>query len=121
MEICEVCGQNKDWHKEHKPRHEFTSAGGPLVESQPEPDKAGAQRVPLPGGDPVLRLALISAGVLTPGDIEKAERMLRAAGAVFTTVGGELRPMTDVDLSGTAAPHTADSAGGVGDSAEAVS
>lgn len=89
--ICSACGHTKQWHKDNRPRHMFRSVGQPggLIE---KPEQGGQQRTELPA-DPVLRLALIERGVLSPDDLRAAEEKLKAAGFAVATaeVQGEER------------------------------
>ena len=76
MAPCITCGQTEDWHRDHKPRHTFTTEAGTPLEETPSP-------APPPtvggSGDPVLRLALLRAGVLTEENLSQATQWLQAA------------------------------------------
>jgi len=88
MDVCQVCHQSKEWHDTHRPHHIFVKFGEEprLAEAQPPTPP------PLRMGDPVLRLALIKAGVLREQDITEAEVWLREAAnegmAVVVVEGG---------------------------------
>lgn len=89
MEICVVCSQTEAWHQEHKPKHAFTTeGGGPLSVALPTTQEAPVRGV----GDPILRLALLKAGVLTEPDLAVAEEWMKAArehGKVLMVIPGE--------------------------------
>lgn len=80
-EICGVCGDPKAAHGPGEKRHEFTlthelkPAPRPHVPNMSVTDN----RTKLPA-DPVLRLALIRAGVVRPEQLEAVEEELRHSG-----------------------------------------
>jgi len=89
---CETCGQAFAWHRENAPKHPFNSGQDGATaflkrrgDRDPRQRGSGAQRgsegpqIVSPGNDPVLRIALINRGVLTPADLVVAEEQLRAA------------------------------------------
>lgn len=87
---CLTCGQTFGWHQEHNPRHPFSTDGSTdFLNTNRRRDQAraakGAQRgsggpqIVSPGNDPVLRIALINRGILTPADLVIAEEQLRVA------------------------------------------
>lgn len=91
-EKCTTCGKTQQWHKDNKPIHPFNdgSAGAKaFLTSRRDRDTRsghpGAQRssqdpprVVWPT-DPVLRVALMNAGVITADDLRNAEDMLKAS------------------------------------------
>jgi hypothetical protein len=72
--LCSTCGQSWQWHVDHTPRHEFTNPGEESRVKDPPPP-VSAPRV----GDPVLRLALIKAGVITELNLEEAQMWMNEA------------------------------------------
>jgi hypothetical protein len=74
MDVCQVCHQDEQWHMDHKPRHFFVREGeAPRLGEVIPPTAHPSTRI----GDPVLRLALIKAGVLAEGDLSEADVWLR--------------------------------------------
>lgn len=68
--VCSSCGQSLEWHQKNNPHHEYTENGGGIRVPPP------AKEIPHPtlgGGDVVLRMALLKAGVLTEGHIKQAQ------------------------------------------------
>lgn len=92
-ERCQTCGQTKGWHEANPgTRHPFNSGqdgatdflkrrGGRDPQRRGSDAQRGAEtpQIVSPGNDPVLRIALINRGVLTPADLVVAEEQLRAA------------------------------------------
>jgi hypothetical protein len=91
-DVCCTCGQTYGWHLEHKPIHPYNTgeAGAKALlgaRRVRDPQSAGStsQRGPQAPPtvvwptDPVLRVALINAGVITADDLRKAEDMLKAS------------------------------------------
>lgn len=74
--ICQVCSQTEGWHIQHRPMHSFVAEGEAprLAETPPPPQPVMNMR-----GDPVLRLALLKAGVITEQNLGEAEVWLRQA------------------------------------------
>jgi hypothetical protein len=76
-EPCTMCNRPEDSHEGM--RHPFTPPG---VEQHLEgPEKTGTVKVthaPDMPFDPILRMALINKGVLTPADLTEAERIVTA-------------------------------------------
>lgn len=74
--LCQVCNLSWDWHQEHKPKHRFIGVDETpiLVEDKPPPTPTVSR-----AGDPVLRLALIHAGILTEGELTQATQWMEAA------------------------------------------
>lgn len=73
--LCQLCHQDDQWHREHKPKHKFVGPDDDprlVMDVPPQPDRSVR-------GDPVLRLALVKAGVVTDGDIMEAEILIRTA------------------------------------------
>ena len=92
IETCTVCGKPKD---NHPFRHAFASTfTGNTLKAAPkeEPEDSTPSRDIQLGGDPVLRLALIRRGIITPDDLSCIEQELKGAGiAVSNTAVGEPR------------------------------
>lgn len=89
---CGTCGQTLLWHEENNPRHPFNSGqdgATAFLNTNRRRDQARAAKdaqrgsegpqIVSPGNDPVLRIALINRGVLTPADLVIAEEQLRVA------------------------------------------
>jgi len=86
---CKTCGKTYGWHEEHpETKHPFNAGqdgATDFLKRRQDRDRKGAQRgaegpqIVSPGNDPVLRIALINRGVLTPADLVVAEEQLRAA------------------------------------------
>jgi hypothetical protein len=103
-EKCATCSHTYAWHKEHKPVHPFNtgSAGakaflgarrGRDPRTGPKTSQRGAERpqtiaAPWPM-DPVLRMALVDAGVITPAQLRAAEDKIRAVSAEFNGGAGD--------------------------------
>lgn len=86
---CTACGRSPDDHQGM--RHPFSAKGSstswlkPQKERMSEPVNVTAPRTPsLPQSvmpfDPVLRQALIAKGVITPDDLDVAEKIIRSLG-----------------------------------------
>lgn len=85
--MCRLCNQSEDWHKANNPRHPFTPRDGASSPTLTNDQPAVVQNMAVPF-DPVLRLCLINAGVITTEQLSKAEkdfRMINGGG----TNGGE--------------------------------
>ena len=86
MRICQVCSQTEGWHRQHNPMHSFVAEGeAPRLGVPPDP-------IPPPTtmrGDPILRLALLKAGVITEPDLATAEKWMRTAAEQGMTVSVE--------------------------------
>lgn len=83
---CLICGKDEQWHRENNPAHAF-SLDGRLTRAQRQPDaKPVSQERPRiqGGGDPVLRMALIRKGIITPEDLTQVEDELNATGISHT-------------------------------------
>jgi hypothetical protein len=85
-----MCNRPEDGHTGI--RHPFTPPG--VAQSLEAPEQTGfvrtAQAVDMPF-DPVLRMALINKGVLTPDDLTEAERIMTA----ISGRGGDLSDARD--------------------------
>lgn len=91
-ETCRTCTRTFKWHLENQPRHPFNSGqDGAKDFLRPRRDRTtrpgvndpqraadNPPRVVWPN-DPVLRVALISKGILTADDLRMAEDMLRTS------------------------------------------
>ncbi len=93
-EHCHTCGQSGEWHQINQPRHPFNDGNLATAETFGQRVPGGTQRPPAASEpvtespwpfDPVLRQALIDKGVLTPDDLVRAERTIRAVTAQFTS------------------------------------
>lgn len=93
LEICRICSQTKEWHKIHQPKHQFVGLNdSDSLHEVPSPTPA-----PIKMGDPVLRLTLIKAKVITEADITESEVWLREAanqGKAVVVVDGEFKLLT---------------------------
>lgn len=124
---CETCGKTQQWHKDNKPIHPFNSgeAGakaflGSGRDRDPQRTRNGPQRgsetsptVVWPT-DPVLRVALISAGVITADHLRNAEEMLKASMGLKGGPDGESSEGTrrgEVQVGETASVHVGDGSG----------
>lgn len=89
---CKTCGQTYGWHQESKPIHPFNNGqagataflGARRDRDNPRRGSASPQAAETPPtvvwpNDPVLRVALITKGILTADDLRNAENMLRAS------------------------------------------
>jgi len=74
-DLCELCQQSRYWHLKHKPQHQFV---GPEDERTLKTEPTEPVTVSR-AGDPVLRLALVHAGVITEEDLSEAQRWIDAA------------------------------------------
>lgn len=91
-DTCRTCGKSEVWHRANKPIHPFNdgSAGATaflgkrghrapttgLNDTQRAPETAPRPVFP---SDPVLRVALMNAGVITPDQLRTAEQQLAVA------------------------------------------
>lgn len=89
---CLTCGQTYAWHVDNQPRHPFNDGqdgatdflkrrGGRDHRREGSTRQRGSDgpQIVSPGNDPVLRIALINRGILSPADLVVAEEQLRAA------------------------------------------
>lgn len=96
--LCRTCNHTMQWHRDNNPFHPFNdgSAGataflGRRGDRAPTTGRNGAQRAsetpsrPVFPSDPVLRVALVNAGILTTDMLRTAEESLAVA---FSEVGG---------------------------------
>jgi hypothetical protein len=87
---CGTCGQSWQWHMDERPRHDYTPPGGAggINVTPPRTDPPPTARVISGPFDPVLRQALIDAGIITP-------EMLRAAEQKIMVVTNQFREAMD--------------------------
>lgn len=93
VELCQICHRDEEWHRIHRPRHAFVG---------PDDDPRLRLDTPTPPdmsvrGDPVLRLAMVKAGVLTDMQIFEAEVWVRQAaerGMAVVVDNGEFKLLT---------------------------
>lgn len=91
-DVCRTCGQTYGWHEENKPIHPFNdgqAGAAAFLGARRDRDTKRGEKSPQRGAeppprvvwptDPVLRVALIRAGVITPEDLRSAEEELRTA------------------------------------------
>ncbi len=91
-EICRTCDNSRAWHEMNKPMHPFNNGeAGATAFLGTRRDRDTQRRgsgSPRPAEtpptvvwptDPVLRVALVTAGVITTDDLRKAEDMLKAS------------------------------------------
>jgi hypothetical protein len=77
---CTSCGRTREWHRENTPRHAFTTDNGPLrapVDRTPDIVNGRGIRPTSTPFDPVLRMALIDAGIITTDQLDAAEKKIR--------------------------------------------
>lgn len=82
---CKVCGKTAEEHKTLM--HRFTERGGLAKKGKGDDASSGvpgSQKAPSAAltGDPVLRVALIRAGIISPDDLTAVEEELRASGII---------------------------------------
>ena len=75
LDKYQICQQTREWHDLHHPHHAFIEDGDDVRLGRAETPSA----IPVNRGDPVLRLALIKAGVISEKDLTEAEVWLREA------------------------------------------
>lgn len=85
-DCCSMCGNSRLWHNEHNPRHPFMTDEGPL---RPPESTSGVRPTSMPM-DPVLRMALIDAGVITTDQLDAAEKKIRFLTGGLSN-GGQVR------------------------------
>lgn len=91
-DTCRSCGLTYGWHVKNTPKHPFNAGQAGATDFLKRPgardpgnhsstSQQGTQgpQMVLPGGDPVVRIALINKGILTPADLMAAEEALRQA------------------------------------------
>lgn len=89
-DVCKSCGKTFGWHEEYKPMHPFHAGQDGATaflrrgrrdreRERTSPRGSGGPQIISPGNDPVLRIALINRGILTPADLVVAEEQLRQA------------------------------------------
>jgi hypothetical protein len=85
---CGMCGVPEEGHEGR--RHPFTPEGVDagtdwLKQKQTTPEASAAPQPQMSSFpfDPVLRLALINKGVLTPDDLTQAEQQIKAIGGAL--------------------------------------
>lgn len=90
-EICELCPMTRGQHRKAQEKglvkHIFSEDGNltaikPPKDDKKKPGKPEQGVYSIPGGDPVLRIILINAGLITMDEIEEAERLLKATGVI---------------------------------------
>jgi hypothetical protein len=100
-DICHTCGKTYQWHIDFQPAHLFNTgtsgmkaALGARRDRDPQSRRItsqqpsqGPSRVVWPT-DPVLRVALINAGVITADDLHKAEELLKTSMGDLSNPGG---------------------------------
>lgn len=84
--LCVICNWPERDHKERNMQHAFTLTGelARRARNNDMNSSPGAEIKQLPQGDPVLRMALIRAGVITPEDLTQVENELKATGISHT-------------------------------------
>lgn len=100
---CRTCLNDKGWHEENKPLHPFNTgeAGATAFLGQrdqrgrkdPQRGSEGVRGVPRTAMpmDPVLRQALVDAGVITPQQLREAEEKIQAITGLFNQGGPTMR------------------------------
>lgn len=93
---CRTCGKTRGWHREHRPMHPFNDGqagataflgnknrrGSTGTGDNGNDAQRGSQAAPWPF-DPVLRQALMDAGLITPEMLRDAENKIRAVTSQF--------------------------------------
>lgn len=98
---CELCGQPRKWHVEHKPKHQFIEPNEQValvlaedldLSGSPEPETPGegtqapstgtGRLIDLPG-DPLLRAVLIRAGIITQEQLQQEIEAYRTLGYIL--------------------------------------
>lgn len=84
--VCEVCGHSLEWHRQNQTAHVFSDDGRIIQRSRSQASDPVSEENPRMqlAGDPVLRMALIRKGVITPEDLDEVENELRATGISHT-------------------------------------
>lgn len=97
-EKCRICQKPKALHLSGRIRHAFVGeTDSTQLREDDRPHQSGAGDRPASqgpvrntiGGDPILRLALIRAGVITIEDLEAVEKELRGAGVAIAEAVGQ--------------------------------
>jgi hypothetical protein len=90
-----MCGQSEEWHRTHFARHPYTPPNGTNELRDTSSDRKAIQddsglitRSDVPF-DPVLRLALIEAGVITTQQLDDAHKKFKVVMAAVNNVIGE--------------------------------
>lgn len=83
---CDICGKDEKWHRENDSAHAFATDGRLIRRAQSQSNDPSSQNRPRinTGGDPVLRMALIRKGIITPEDLTQVEDELNATGISHT-------------------------------------
>lgn len=111
---CRTCKNTYRWHLEHSPLHPFNEgqAGATAFLGKrgdrthqranvtPQRGSETPPRVVWPS-DPVLRIALMNAGVITADHLRAAEEQLRAAMGDVLTKGGQGWSATEEESTGS--------------------
>lgn len=97
---CKVCGKTLPEHATLM--HRFTEKGGLAKKGRGDQSSGGvpaSQTAPSAAltGDPVLRVALIRAGIISPADLTAVEEELRASG-IINNVRVTRAPRTDPEV-----------------------
>lgn len=101
-DLCGTCGKSFAWHRDNVPKHPFNAGQDGATDflkrrggREPQQRASTAQRGPESlqmAGDPVLRIALINRGILTPADLMVAEMQLRDALLAVQREGNDAEP-----------------------------
>lgn len=85
---CGTCGQSWQWHRDNRPRHDYTPPGGAggINVTPPRTDTPPTTRVISGPFDPVLRQALMDAGIITPAMLRAAEQKIMVVTNQFREV-----------------------------------
>ena len=83
---CAICGKDQAWHRENNSAHAFSTDGQLSRRASSQSGDPSSQNRPRinTGGDPVLRMALIRKGVITPEDLTQVEAEINATGISHT-------------------------------------
>jgi hypothetical protein len=88
IDRCRMCNNDRQWHRENRPRHPFTPQDGSLAflgdrkKDQAKADHPSQSHVKvLPGlpSDPALRILMIELGLITQDQLTEVENRIRQA------------------------------------------
>src|SRR6478735_1806254 len=84
---CKLCGNDYAWHRDNIEtlQHRFVPRDGSLAKLNDNREKKPTAPVQ-PQGDPVLRIALLKAGIITPDQLQDAENDLKSGKPVVIYV-----------------------------------
>jgi hypothetical protein len=84
---CKLCGNDQAWHREHTEiAHRYYPPDGDLSNLNGKREKREEKKPVAMPGDPVLRIALMKAGLLTPQQIEEAKHDFESGNPIVILV-----------------------------------